>query len=91
MPTYEYHCNACEKDFEAFHSMTADPVKDCPECDVTGKVERKISAGAGIIFKGSGFYETDYKTKSGTPESSSSAKTESKPSGHSCGSGCGCA
>jgi len=87
MPTYEYFCKACDKDFEVFQSITADPLKDCPECNTKGQVERKISGGAGIIFKGSGFYETDYKTKSGTPES----KPAEKSAAHSCGSGCGCA
>lgn len=60
MPTYEYICNACGHEFEKFQSMTAAPIKDCPECRKK-KVERKISVGAGFIFKGSGFYETDYR------------------------------
>lgn len=61
MPTYEYQCNDCEHIFEKFQSITAKPLKKCPECN--GKVERLIGGGAGIIFKGSGFYETDYKRK----------------------------
>ena len=60
MPTYEYICNACGHEFEKFQSIKAAPIKDCPTCKKK-KVERKISVGAGFIFKGSGFYETDYR------------------------------
>src|SRR3954470_11748060 len=60
MPTYEYKCNACGHAFERFQSITADPVKKCPQCG-KNKVKRLISAGAGLIFKGSGFYITDYR------------------------------
>ncbi len=60
MPTYEYRCNKCKHTFEEFQSMSADPVKRCPKCG-KNSVQRLISAGAGVIFKGSGFYETDYK------------------------------
>lgn len=63
MPTYEYICDACEHEFEQFQSITAPPVKACPECRKK-KVRRKISTGAGILFKGGGFYETDYRSKS---------------------------
>ncbi len=63
MPTYEYICDACEHEFEQFQSITAPPVKACPECQKK-KVRRKISTGAGILFKGGGFYETDYRSKS---------------------------
>lgn len=62
MPTYEYACAACEHEFEAFHSITADPIRLCPECGEQ-KVERLISGGAGLIFKGSGFYITDYRSE----------------------------
>ena len=57
MPTYEYECRKCGHQFEKFQSITADPVKTCPKC--RGKVARLVSGGAGIIFKGSGFYATD--------------------------------
>lgn len=67
MPTYEYECDKCKKRFDIFQSMKADPVKKCPECG--GKFHRLIGGGSGIIFKGTGFYETDYKKKSG-PDSS---------------------
>ena len=63
MPTYEYRCDACGHAFERFQSITADPVKKCPECG-KNKVKRLISTGAGMIFKGSGFYITDYRDKS---------------------------
>jgi putative FmdB family regulatory protein len=60
MPTYEYQCDACGHAFEQFHSMSADPVKKCPVCG-KNKVRRLIGTGAGLIFKGSGFYITDYR------------------------------
>ena len=62
MPTYEYECEKCGKHFEKFQNMSDEPLKRCPECG--GTVRRLIGAGAGIIFKGSGFYETDYKRSS---------------------------
>lgn len=62
MPTYEYECQRCGFTFERFQSMTAEPLKRCPEC--RGKVKRLFGTGAGILFKGSGFYETDYRSKS---------------------------
>ncbi len=61
MPTYAYKCDHCEHDFELFQSITAEPRKKCPECKKS-KVRRLIGTGAGIIFKGSGFYETDYRS-----------------------------
>jgi len=65
MPTYEYKCDACGTTFERFQSMSAAPVRKCPKCG-KNKVRRLISAGAGLIFKGSGFYITDYRDKSYT-------------------------
>ena len=62
MPTYEYECDKCGTTFERFQRMTEDPVKKCPECG--GPVRRLIGAGAGVIFKGSGFYATDYRSES---------------------------
>ena len=61
MPTYEYRCEDCGHEFEAFQRMTEAPVKKCPVC--SGQVKRIISGGAGFIFKGSGFYITDYRSK----------------------------
>lgn len=63
MPTYEYKCRGCEHRFEQFQSMTAKPLRVCPECGER-KLERLIGAGAALIFKGSGFYETDYRSDS---------------------------
>lgn len=61
MPTYEYVCNACGHEFEEFQSITAKPLRKCPECGKL-KLQRLIGTGAGVIFKGSGFYETDYRS-----------------------------
>ena len=63
MPTYEYACNACGHKFEEFQSITAAPITVCPECGKK-KVKRLISAGAGFLFKGNGFYITDYRSES---------------------------
>jgi putative FmdB family regulatory protein len=63
MPTYAYECEACGHHFEKFQSMTANSLRKCPECKER-KLERLIGPGAGIIFKGSGFYETDYRSDS---------------------------
>ena len=60
MPTYDYECTACKHAFEAFHAITADPVKECPACG--GLPQRLIGGGAGFLFKGSGFYQTDYRS-----------------------------
>ncbi len=70
MPTYEYKCLSCGHRFEVFQKMTDEPIKTCPECG--GEVKKLIGAGAGLIFKGSGFYITDYKNNS---SSSSKPKT----------------
>ena len=64
MPTYEYHCRSCDTRFDVFHSMSADPVTDCPTENCEGQVKRLMSGGAGLIFKGSGFYITDYRDNS---------------------------
>lgn len=63
MPTYDYRCKSCEHEWELFQSIKANPVKKCPSCGKL-KAERVIGAGAGIIFKGSGFYQTDYRSES---------------------------
>lgn len=63
MPTYDYLCKSCGHEFEAFQSMTAKKLRDCPECDEPA-LERLIGAGAGVLFKGGGFYETDYRSDS---------------------------
>ncbi|MBM9576992.1 zinc ribbon domain-containing protein [Leptospira sp. 201903070] len=79
MPTYDYKCKACGQTFEKFHSMKDDPIQDCPLCGKKGEVDRMISNGSGIIFKGTGFYVTDYK-KSGSGESSGSPTSSASSS-----------
>ena len=83
MPTYEYRCNKCEDTFDAFQSITADPLKLCPSCG--GDVVRIISGGAGLLFKGDGFYITDYRSegykkdaKKDKPASETKSKSDSK-------------
>ena len=61
MPTYEYECSSCGNAFEAFQSITADPIRKCPKCGK--KVQRLIGSGGAILFRGSGFYATDYRSK----------------------------
>jgi putative FmdB family regulatory protein len=61
MPTYLYRCTKCSHEFEEFQSITASPITFCPECD--GRVERVITGGAGLLFKGNGFYITDYRNE----------------------------
>jgi len=84
MPTYEYACQKCGHEFEKFQSIKDEPLKRCPECK--GKVNRKIGTGAGLIFKGSGFYITDYRSENykkaaqaEKPAAETPKKTESKP------------
>jgi putative FmdB family regulatory protein len=87
MPTYEYKCFACNHTFERFQSITADPVKRCPECG-KAKVKRLLGTGAGFVFKGSGFYITDYrsegykeKAKAEAGGQSGGGTSDSKPAG----------
>jgi putative FmdB family regulatory protein len=97
MPLYEYHCEACGHDFEAQQRMSDQPLTQCQCCGETGKVKRLVSAGNGLIFKGSGFYITDYKngssTKAGASESKPAAtetpKSDTKPCA-STGGSCSC-
>jgi len=94
MPTYDYQCQACDHHLEAFHSMTAEPLTECPACGEP-KLKKMIGPGAGLLFKGSGFYQTDYRSDSykkaaqkespsktsETPKKETSAKeTKSTPS-----------
>ena len=64
MPTYEYQCKKCGHRFSEFQRIVDPPIKDCPKCGKKNCVEQIISGGSGLIFKGSGFYITDYKNKS---------------------------
>ncbi|MBL4700268.1 MAG: zinc ribbon domain-containing protein [Phycisphaeraceae bacterium] len=82
MPTYEYRCDNCGHEMEEFQSITAKSLKKCPECKKS-KLKRLIGIGAAVIFKGSGFYETDYRSssyqkaaKADTQEPSTSDKTD---------------
>ncbi len=74
MPTYEYECKACKHEFETFQSMKDDPLKKCPECG-KNRLIRLIGTGAGIIFKGSGFYETDYRSSNYQKSAAKDQKT----------------
>ena len=79
MPTYEYKCLACNTQFERFQGITAPPIEECPECQ--GKVKRLIGAGAGLIFKGSGFYITDYRSEGYKESAKKDKNTSSDKSG----------
>lgn len=96
MPTYEYQCEKCKKSFEFFQSMKDEPLTTCPKdrCRMKtwgkGKVKRQLGTGAGLIFKGSGFYITDYRSEgyraaakseasAGETKAADTKKTESKP------------
>jgi putative FmdB family regulatory protein len=76
MPTYEYRCKSCGYEFEEFQSMSAEKLVICPKC-AEPSLKRLMSSGMGLVFKGSGFYLTDYKKSNSSP-SSSSVKSESK-------------
>ena len=89
MPTYEYYCTACAFEFEEFQSIAAEAIKVCPKCkkqkviqkciNCNGKIRRVISGGTGLIFKGSGFYITDYKNKTAAkPKTKSKIKKGTK-------------
>jgi putative FmdB family regulatory protein len=84
MPTYEYKCQKCRKLHEAFQSITAKPLTKCPKRGCGGKLKRLLGSGSGFIFKGSGFYTTDYRKKS----YHEARKREEKPS---CPSSSSCA
>lgn len=89
MPTYEYRCTACKHEFEQFQSMKDNPLKKCPKCGKNA-LERLIGTGAAVIFKGSGFYQTDYRSESykagekaasggGDPKSADAGKSDAPP------------
>ena len=86
MPTYDYVCARCGHRFEAFHGMTEPVLRRCPECG-RETLERLIGSGAGVLFKGSGFYQTDYKrpsapkSDSGAPAAKPADTPPGKPSG----------
>ena len=77
MPTYEYICESCGYEFERFQTITAKPIRKCPKCGKSS-VQRLIGAGAGVIFKGSGFYQTDYRSEGYKKSAESEKKTTDK-------------
>lgn len=90
MPNYDYRCETCDHLFEVFQSMNDPKLEDCPEEGCDGRVKRLLGTGAGLIFKGGGFYETDYRSQSykdGAKKESDASKPDSgkksdaKPSG----------
>ena len=64
MPNYDYKCELCEQTFEVFQKMSDEKLTDCPQNQCAGTIKRLLGGGAGIIFKGSGFYQTDYRSDS---------------------------
>src|SRR5262249_35523461 len=91
MPTYDYVCQACDHSFEEFQTMTEPPLKKCPKCGKS-KLQRLFGTGAAVLFKGSGFYETDYRSESykaaakaekETAQPAGSDKTDSSANGKS--------
>lgn len=84
MPTYDYECDACGHQFELFQSISADPEKKCPECKKL-KLRRLIGTGAAVMFKGSGFYQTDYRSESYKKSASADSKTSGGSSTESSG------
>ncbi len=82
MPTYDYVCQKCGHEFDQYQSIKDDPLKKCPKCKKQG-LKRKIGGGAGLLFKGSGFYITDYRSegykKDAKSESGSSVTTKAEP------------
>lgn len=85
MPTYEYRCNACGHKWDEFQSIKAAPTRKCPTCRKL-KAERVISAGGGIIFRGSGFYQTDYRSESWKKGEEAAKKASDTGTGGSSGS-----
>ena len=79
MPTYEYHCPDCQRNFEEFQSITAKPIQKCPHCR-GNKVKRLIGSGSALIFKGNGFYQTDYRSDSYNKAAKSEKESSSSSS-----------
>ncbi len=86
MPTYDYECNGCGESFEIFQQITERPKRKCPHCG-TMKLQRLIGTGAAIIFRGSGFYETDYRSKEYKQKAKADNKTASESTSKDAGDG----
>ncbi len=82
MPTYDYVCDACQHAMEVFQNISEDALKKCPKCR-KNKLRRLIGAGAGILFKGSGFYQTDYRSDSYKKKAEAESKSQNSSSGDS--------
>ncbi|MBS1262173.1 MAG: hypothetical protein MAG453_01514 [Calditrichaeota bacterium] len=78
MPTYTYHCTECGHEFDLFHGISEHGDRECPVCH--GVARRRIGRGAGLIFKGSGFYETDYKRNGSSPSTNGAEGRKSRSS-----------
>ena len=89
MPTYDYHCDACSHEFEEFQYIKEEPLKKCPQCG-KNKLRRLIGGGAAIVFRGSGFYQTDYRSDSYRKSAKSDAAPKSEPASSPC-KGCSAA
>ena len=87
MPTYEYECGACGHRFEKYQSMTEKAIKKCPECRKS-RAQRVISGGAGVLFKGSGFYQTDYRSKGYKESAKKDVPKKEAPAAPACSGDC---
>lgn len=87
MPTYEYECGGCGHQFEKYQSMTEKPIKKCPKCG-KAKAQRVISGGAGVLFKGSGFYQTDYRSQGYKESAKKDVPQKDVPSAPPCSGDC---
>ena len=88
MPTYDYRCNACKHEFEHFQSMKDSPLKKCPQCG-KARLERLIGIGAAVLFKGSGFYQTEYRSDAYAKSAKADAAASNPKTAESGGSGGG--
>jgi putative FmdB family regulatory protein len=88
MPTYEYQCDACEHNFDEFQSMSEPPLKKCPKCGKR-KLRRVFGAGTAILFRGSGFYQTDYRSESYKSAAKADQDSASKSTSNGTGTGNG--
>ncbi|HEY5792046.1 MAG TPA: FmdB family zinc ribbon protein [Chthoniobacterales bacterium] len=79
MPTYEYECQKCRKTFDVFQSMKDEPLKTCPDESCEGGLKRLLGTGAGLLFKGSGFYITDYRSEGYKKAAKKDGGTDSAP------------